>query len=238
MKRCSLVALLLAAPLLLSPFASAEDNRLSPAEKEAGWQLLFNGKDTEGWKCNNGKPIATPVEEGCLMPYKSGGYIVMHNQTFGDFIFKCDVRWEDPKCNSGIFFRVEDPKNPVHTGFEIQVMGGDKTGKHQFGAIYDLASTTKNAGKPTGQWNQVEIRCHGPKVEVKVNGEPVCAIDCDEFDQPGQCVDGSKHKYKLNKEPRAVKDFARQGQLGFQDHGHKVWYKNVKLLPLDKTSKE
>jgi len=32
--------------------------------------------------------------------------------------------------------------------------------------------------------------------------------------------------------PRAVKDFARKGQLGFQDHGHKVWYKNVKLLPL------
>ena len=32
---------------------------------------------------------------------------------------------------------------------------------------------------------------------------------------------------------RAVKDFARSGYLGFQDHGHKVWYKNVKLLKLE-----
>ncbi len=33
--------------------------------------------------------------------------------------------------------------------------------------------------------------------------------------------------------PRAVKDFARSGYLGFQDHGQKVWYKNVKVLELD-----
>jgi hypothetical protein len=31
---------------------------------------------------------------------------------------------------------------------------------------------------------------------------------------------------------RAVKELARKGYLGFQDHGHPVWYKNVKLLPL------
>ena len=41
-----------------------------------------------------------------------------------------------------------------------------------------------------------------------------------------------KHKYKLNGQPRAVKDFARRGHLGFQDHGQKVWHKNVKLLAL------
>ena len=32
--------------------------------------------------------------------------------------------------------------------------------------------------------------------------------------------------------PRAIKDFAQKGYLGFQDHGNKVWYKNVKLLEL------
>ena len=40
-----------------------------------------------------------------------------------------------------------------------QLMGGDKTGKHEFGAIYDLAATTKNTGKPIGEWNSMEIRC-------------------------------------------------------------------------------
>ena len=58
-------------------------------------------------------------------------------------------------------------------------------------------------------------------------------MNCNKFDQPGVCPDGKKHKFQLNGKPRAVKDFARTGYLGFQDHGHKVWYKNVKLLKLD-----
>ena len=222
-----------AASLLLASSALAGDNELSEKEKQAGWQLLFNGQDLTGWKCNNGKPIATPVESGALVPYKSGGYIIMHEEVFGDFVLKCDVRWEDPRCNSGIFFRVEDPTNPVHTGLEIQVMGGTNLGKHSFGSIYDLTAATKNAGKETGQWNTIEIRCQGPLINVTVNGEEVAKLNCDEFDRPGFCPDGEKHKFELNGKPRAVKDFARTGHLGFQDHGHKVWYKNVKLLELD-----
>lgn len=211
---------------------SAEENSLTPEEKAAGWTLLFNGKDLTGWKCSNDKPIQTQVEDGSLVPYKSGGYLIINEKQFGDFVLKCDVRWEDPRCNSGIFFRVEDPKNPVNTGFEIQVMSGKGTGKHDLGAIYDLAPTSKNAGKPDGEWNSIEIRCKGPEISVKVNGEQVSSINCDDFDKPGVCPDGQKHKYKLNGQPRAVKDFARRGYLGFQDHGHKVWYRNVKLLEL------
>ena len=219
--------------LLLLTRLAAADNTLSPAERQSGWQLLFNGTDLAGWKCNNGKPIAAPIEHGALVPYKSGGYLIIHEKSYGDFILTCDVRWEAEKCNSGIFVRVSDPANPVHTGFEIQVMSGTGTGKHDFGAIYDLVPPSKNAGKPVGEWNSVEITCRGPRISVKLNGEPVSAINCDEFTQPGVCPDGEKHKYKLNGQPRAVKDFARQGFLGFQDHGQKVWYKNVKLLPLN-----
>ncbi|NOY40947.1 MAG: DUF1080 domain-containing protein [Planctomycetes bacterium] len=213
--------------------ASAADNQLTDEEKKAGWQLLFNGRDHTGWKCNNGKSIATPVEDGALLPYKSGGYIVIHEKQFGDFVFKCDVRWEAEHCNSGIFFRIEDPTNPVHTGFEAQVMSGKGTSKHDFGAIYDLMATTESAGKATGEWNTVEITCRGPVVNVKVNGRKVCTMNCDDFDKPGLCPDGTKHKYHLDGKPRAVKDFSQAGYLGFQDHGQKVWYKNVKVLALD-----
>jgi hypothetical protein len=233
MKRLLLGILLLAGGFHFNSTAWAADNELTSEEKAAGWTLLFNGKNHEGWKCNNGKEIATPIEEHCLVPYKSGGYIIIHEKKFKDFILKCDVRWEDPRCNSGIFFRVEDPKNPVHTGFEAQVMSGGATGKHQLGAIYDLVANSKNAGKPTGEWNSIEIRCEGPNLSVTVNGETVSSMNCDEFTEPGVCPDGQKHKYKLKGKPRSVKDFAREGFLGFQDHGHKVWYKNVKVLELN-----
>jgi hypothetical protein len=214
--------------------ATAADNELTEAEKAAGWQLLFNGKDLSGWRCNNGKPIATKIEDGALVPFLSGGYLIIHEGKFDDFVFKCDVRWEDPRCNSGIFFRVENPLDPINTGFEAQVMAGDGTGKHDMGAIYDLAAPSKNASFGAGKWNAVEIKCEGPLMHVKLNGEEVSRLNCDEFDKPGVCPDGEAHKFKLKGKPRAVKDFARSGYVGFQDHGHKVWYKNVKLLELKK----
>jgi len=212
--------------------ARAADNELTNEEKQAGWQLLFNGRDLTGWKCNNGKPIATSIEQNSLVPYKSGGYIIVYDKPFADFVLKCDVRWEDARCNSGIFFRVENLANPVHTGFEVQVMSGSATGKHEFGAIYDLVANSKNVSKAIGEWNTVEIKCQGANLSVKVNGEEVAKMNCDQFDKAGLCPDGEKHKYKLNGQARAIKDFARSGYLGLQDHGHKVWYKNIKLLDL------
>ena len=217
--------------LFVAATAPAADNQLTDKEKEQGWQLLFNGKDYTGWKCDNGKKIASTIEDGAMAPYKSGGYIIVHEKKFGDFIFKCDVKMPE-NCNSGIFFRVEDLGNVVHKGFEIQVSTGTGTGMHDFGAIYDLAPLTKNASKGVGEWNHVEIKCQGPKISVKVNGEKVCQIDCDDFDKPGLRPDGTRHKFSLNGVGRAVKDFARVGHVGVQDHGHPVWYKNVKILEL------
>ena len=229
-----LLPLILVSALGFPAASLAADNQLTDAEKAAGWQLLFNGKDLTGWRCNNGKPIATKIEDGCLVPYQSGGYLILHEGKFDDFVLKCDVRWEDPHCNSGVFFRVENPRNPVNTSFEVQVMAGDGLGKHDMGAIYDLVAPSTAASHGTGQWNAIEIRCQGPQISVKLNGQQVSQLNCDAFDKPGVCPDGQPHKFKLNGKPRAVKDFARSGYVGFQDHGHKVWYKNVKLLPLTK----
>ena len=212
---------------LLAGPATAADNQLTPDEKKAGWQLLFNGKDTTGWKCNNDKPIATKVEDGALVPFRSGGYLIIHEKQYGDFIFKCDVKMAQPRCNSGIFFRVGTPKNPVYTGFEVQVMTGKGKGYHDFGAIYDLVKTTTNNLNAPGEWNTVEIRCKGPRVSVKVNGKLVSKMNCDEFTQKGKRPDGSRHKFGV-----AIKDMPRKGYLGFQDHGQKCWYKNVKVLEL------
>ncbi|GAB6167038.1 DUF1080 domain-containing protein [Thermostilla marina] len=215
----------------------AADNELTDQEKKEGWILLFDGKSYDGWICNNGKPVASPIEDGCMQPYKSGGYIVIYKKPFCDFVLKCDVKMSDP-CNSGIFFRIEDPKNPVHTGFEVQVATGDGTSCHDFGALYDIVPLKKNAAKKPGEWNHVEIRAEGPNISVKVNGELVCEMNCDEFDEPGERAIPGDHKFQLNGQKRAIKDFARCGYLGFQDHGHPVWYKNVKLLPLDKKEKK
>ena len=200
-------------------------NRLSAAEEQAGWKLLFDGSSLNGWKCNNGKPIATKVELGALVPFKSGGYIIMHEDQYDNFVLRCDVKMSSDKCNSGIFFRVSDPAQPVQRGFEAQVMGRHGNGRHDFGAIYDLATTSIGDFR-YDDWNQVEIKCYESRISVRVNGEKVSEIDTNDYPIAGRRPDGTKHKFGV------VKDLPYKGYLGFQDHGHKVWYRNVKLLEL------
>ncbi len=205
----------------------AADNELTADEKAAGWQLLFNGKHHTGWKCNNGKTIATPVEDGCLVPFKSGGYLIVYEKPFSDFVLACDVKMGEGDCNSGIFFRVGDLKNPIYTGLEMQVLDGTGTSIHDFGSLYDLVPPSANRAKPAPEWNHVEITCQGAHVQVEVNGEVIAKMNCDDFPKPGLRPDGTKHKFGV-----AIKDMPRAGYLGFQDHGHPCWYKNVKLREL------
>ncbi|MDR1813561.1 MAG: DUF1080 domain-containing protein [Tannerella sp.] len=210
---------------------SAKDNRLTAEEKEAGWILLFNGKNYDGWVNNNGKPITSKVEDGAMQTYKCGGYILTYNRQFSDFILKCDVKMEDP-CNSGIFLRIGDLSDPVNTGFEIQI-ATENGGVHGHGSLYDVRAASVNAGKGAGEWDHFEITFIGPKLTVVLNDVQILDVNLDEYSEPGKRDVEGNHKFSLNGQPRALKDFARIGSIGFQDHDHKCWYKNVKLFPLE-----
>lgn len=223
----------LAAVLALAAFAFAEhhksaDNTLTDKEKADGWRLLFNGKDHTGWMNNNGKPIASAIEDHALQTKGCGGYVLMHEKQYTNFVLRCDVKMQKPHGNSGIFFRVANPKNPVHSGYEAQIEKGG-TGLHSFGAIYDLVPAKVNALNGPGEWNRYELTCDGPMITVKVNGKLVAEMNTDAWTEVGKRPDGTKHKFKF-KVP--IKDLHRTGYLGFQDHGAKVWFKNVKLKEL------
>lgn len=226
------LSIAVAAALVVSgTSALAGDNELTEKEKQQGWRLLFNGQDHTGWKTNNGREITSKIEDGCLQSFKNGGYVLMHEDQFGDFILKCDVKMSE-NCNSGIFFRVSKPLDPVYTGFEAQVLESEGTGVHDFGAIYDLVPPTHNPSKPAGEWNQVQVVCRGPLIVISVNGDVVSMMNVDDWDEKGKRPDGTPHKF------RTISELARQGYLGFQDHGHPCWYKNVKILELDGDAEE
>ena len=114
----------------------------------------------------------------------------------------------------------------MQTGLEVQVETSIGTGKHDFGAIYDLVGP-KKVPHLSPDWNTITVTCKGPHISAAVNGETIAEINCDEWTTPGHCPDGSKNKFKM-----AIKDFPRRGYIGFQDHDHKVWFKNVKIREL------
>ena len=92
--------------------------------------------------------------------------------------------------------------------------------------MYDLVGP-KKVPHLSPDWNTITVTCKGPHITAAVNGETVAELNCDEWTTPGHCPDGSKNKFS-----RAIKDFPRRGYIGFQDHGHKVWFKNVKIREL------
>ncbi len=226
LRLCAQTCLLVACVLVGN--ARAADNQLTADEQADGWVLLFNGRDLGGWKNNDGKPLAAKIEEGAVNVHNTGGYLLVYDEPFGDFVFKCDVKMGPPECNSGIFLRTGDLADPVNTALEVQVYDGPLSGYQDFAAIYDLVAASRDATNGPGEWNSLEIRCQGPLVSVKVNGEEVATMNCDDYDQPGLRTDGTPHKFT----GRAIKDFPRSGYIGLQDHGHDVWYKNIKLKKL------
>jgi len=195
---------------------------------DEGFVTIFNGSGTAGWKTNTGKPLPEAnVQADGLNPHKSGGYLVVHDAPHGDFVLEFDYKLSKG-CNSGVFIRVGDLKDPVMTGIEVAIDDTKGRGLHDPGAFYDLVAPRVNAQKPAGEWNHMSIAAKGPTIEVVLNGETVNRINLDEWTEQGQRPDGSKHKFSKV----TVKDLPRSGYLGFQDHGANCWYKNVKIKSL------
>jgi hypothetical protein len=199
-----------------------------PAAEE-GFKAIFDGMSPQGWMTNLGKPLPRAnVQDGALNPHASGGYIVVYEKPYRDFVLDFEYKIS-PGCNSGVFLRVGDLKEPVMTGLEIAIDDTTGIGMHDPGAFYDLVSPRVNAQKPAGQWNRMTITARGPKITVNLNGQDVSDIDLAQFDKPGKRPDGTSHKFK----DVTMKDLNRPGYFGFQDHESDCWYKNIRLRDLD-----
>jgi hypothetical protein len=210
----------LALGLFLAPAcASAADKKA-----EDGWVKLFNGKDLTGWTNASGKKPGWVIRDGALCRTRGAGDI-WTKQRYGDFVLDLEFK---TKGNSGIFIRTDNMRNNVQTGIEIQVDNPGGPGKHSVGAVYDALAPSKNVGKKD-DWNHVTITARGSNLTVVMNGEKIIDMDLDRWSEAGKNPDGSKNKYR-----HALKNFKREGHIGFQDHGADVCYRNVKIKPLEK----
>ena len=230
--RCLLVVL----STLVSVTVQAADNRLTPAERDAGWKLLFDGKSFEGWMTSDSKPSRRPIEQSAINPHRCGAYMMVHKQLWTDFRLALDFKIS-PKCNSGIFFRTWTLKkiggqDVGFNGLEIAIDDTRTAGYHDTGALYDLVKPNRNAMKPAGEWNHIELTCQGQLVRVVLNGIEVQKTDLGRFDKKNTRPDGTPHKF-----PFAFRDHPRRGHIGLQDHGADCWFKNIKLLDLSKRAK-
>ncbi|MCP4611200.1 MAG: DUF1080 domain-containing protein [Planctomycetes bacterium] len=205
---------------------------VQPGEK--GFTTLFNGENLNGWL--TGPDNAWIVKDGELtvtrnMDGKEHNYDYLWTKDkYGDFILDLEFKVIEG-TNSGIFFRTSDLKDPVYTGIEIQVSnsyGRNRISKKgTAGAVYDCLEPAKNAINKPGEWNSCILTCKGSNIKVVLNNEQIIDMNLDRWTTPHKNPDGTDNKFG-----RAMKDFARVGHIGLQDHGRPVWYRNVRIKRL------
>jgi hypothetical protein len=124
----------------------------------------------------------------------------------------------------------EDHDYPWQTGPEYQILDNaeHEDGKNPLtsaASCYGLYAPTKDVTQPIGLFNQARIVVQGNHVEHWLNGVKVVAYDL-----------GSPEWEKLVAESKfgQMPDYGRRpkGKIVLQDHGDRVWYRNIKIWML------
>lgn len=254
MKTFSLFTSLAAHALLISACSNPSENMESEAENTEtlisqnfltddevldGWDLLFDGGSLSGWHIYGGSPSEESgwtVEDNALTfnPGPEDGHDLLSDDEFSHF--HLSLEWKISEGgNSGIMFYVkEDPQYPYPwlTGPEMQVLDNgtaERTGhadaaypKHRAGDLYDLISCYEEVAHPVGEWNHAEIVALDGDLTFKLND--VVVVETTLWNEDWNAlVEGSKFV--------AMPDFGafQSGKLCLQDHGNKVWYRNIKI---------
>jgi len=219
--------------LLVFGSAWAADNTLTDAQKADGWKLLFDGKSFTGWHAATSiKNWA--IQDGTIAAVPDKGDYLITDEQYGNFVLSVDFK-EDTSTNSGVFLRRPLKSSNGCRGIECQIYykkNGPETGKHACGGIYDAVAPSKDMCKGPGVWQNMTITCCDNIIKVALNGEQVSTMNLDEWTVAGKAPDGSKNKFTV-----AYKDMPRIGQIALQNHNTKVWFKNIKIKPLDKCAK-
>lgn len=206
-------------------------NILSPEQVRAGWRLLFDGRTTAGWRGwrRDTAPAGWEVRDGCLVRVGPGGDICTEDQFEN---FELVLEWRiSPGGNSGIFFRASEERNhPWETGPEMQVLDNaehadGRSPLTSAGADYALYAPLRDVTRPVGLFNEARIRVQGAQVEYWLNGERIVQYEIGSEDWERR-VAGSKFSQMpgFGRAPR--------GHVVLQDHGDRVWYRNIRIREL------
>ena len=219
----------LAAALLATTTALAADNTLTAAEKKAGWNLLFDGKSTAGWR---GFKAPAPdagwtAKGGVLSPDPKTSKDIITKAEYANF--ELSFEWRiSPKGNSGVMYHViEQGDETYQSGPEYQVLDNARgePPPEQAGGLFALYPPVGATPKPVGEFNQARLVVDHGKVQHWLNGVKVAEYDLHSPDFKARVAASKFHAW-----PQFAS--ADTGHIALQNHGDAVWYRNLKIRVL------
>lgn len=191
------------------------------------WKPIFDGSALDGWIVEGTKshkvaekdrPVWT-VDDGAIHCEGKGFGFLRYPQKLDDFVVRFEYRL-NKGANSGVGIRTveftgKSGTRPSFASYEIQLLddAGKAPSKGSSGSLYRYVAPTANATKPSPQWNAMEIECRGPRIRVTLNGQMIQDVDQSTIDE-------------IKKKPLG-------GYFCLQNHGSKVWFRNIELKRLD-----
>lgn len=193
---------------------------------------LFNGKDLSGWHAyiphkDKSDPKGDPngvfkVEDGAIHVSGEEFGCLTTDEEFENYRLVLEFKWgekrypprEKAKRDSGVLLHCVGPDKIWTKSIECQIQEGDCGDFHLVSGteitvdgkrVKGFHKKTKDAEKPNGEWNTIEVVCDGGKITNIVNGEVV-----------NEGYDASVTK----------------GKILLQSEGAEVFYRKVELSPL------
>jgi len=150
---------------------------LTAAFAKDGFKPLFNGKNLDGW---DGDPRLWKAQDGMIVGSTEGvsleyNSFLITRKSYANFILRTQAKLRNH--NSGIQFRSEEVP-----GLKWAVRGyqADMAENNYWGCIYDergKRGVMVNGWKDKAEkvvklkdWNDLELRCDGDHINLKVNG--------------------------------------------------------------------
>jgi len=222
----------------------SQDNTLTAREKAEGWELLWDGNTTEGWRSHKAPVFPEKgweIKNGILRVIPSGGAEsanggdIITVKKYRNFILKVDFKitkgansgikyFVDPELNKGegsaigCEFQILDDKN--HPDANLGVKGNRK-----LGALYDLIPPDRsnpNYRFDEDGFNTAMIIVNGNSVQHYLND--VKLLDYVRNTQGfNALIAYSKYVNWPNFGNHA------EGHILLQDHGDEVFFKNIKI---------
>lgn len=232
--------------LLLIAFTvarAADSNRLTDAERQQGWQLLFDGRTTAGWQEITGKPFPAncwTVADGSLkaLVRTDGAQDIRTTQTFRSFDLEFD--WKIlAGGNSGLKYRIQKVDEWTNAqgrqararGLEYQL--ADDTDRDAASdprkvaaSLYSLIAPVPHIPPRIGAFNHSRLLVQGTHVEHWLNGVKVVTFDLN--DAPVQAL----LRNDLPKGSPPQTPLVESSPISLQNHSSEAWFQNVKIRVL------